>query len=83
MLHVHDCMLFLDIKPVRGPQEAIPTLNRLPASRIPPHKSLFFNELKLSDFKSTLQKAGFQAEFNQGLLVVNNNIAVKKVGKGN
>ena len=55
------------------------TLNRLPASRIPNHKALFFNELKLYDFKQTLMKAGYQAEFNLGALIVNNIIAIKKV----
>ena len=58
----------------------VPSLNRLPASRIPPHKAIFFNEPKLADLKQALVKAGFQAEFNKGALIVNDMVAIKKVG---
>ena len=58
----------------------VPSLNRLPTSKIPPHKAIFFNEPKLSDLKQVFQKAGFQAEFNKGNLIINDLVAVKRVG---
>ena len=58
----------------------VPSLNRLPFSRVPPHKAIFFNEPKLADLKQALVKAGFQAEFNKGALIVNDLVAIKKVG---
>lgn len=57
----------------------VPSLHRMHASKIPPHKAIFFNEPKLSDLKQVMMKAGFQAEFNKGVLVVDDKIAVRKV----
>lgn len=57
----------------------VQSLNRLPTSKIPPHKAIFFNEPKLSDLKQVFQRAGFQAEFNKGNLIINDLVAVKRV----
>ncbi|KAF6032669.1 CPSF2 [Bugula neritina] len=60
----------------------VPSLHRMHASKIPPHKAIFFNEPKLSDLKQVMMKAGFQAEFNKGVLVVDDKIAVRKTVAG-
>ncbi|CAH1791432.1 unnamed protein product, partial [Owenia fusiformis] len=42
------------------------------------HEAVFIGELKLSDFKLALIKAGVQAEFAGGVLICNGTIAIKK-----
>lgn len=45
------------------------------------HTSVYINEPRLSDFKQVLNKAGIQAEFAGGVLICNNNVAVRRVRK--
>lgn len=57
-------------------------VKEMPASRIRGHRPAFIGSVKLSDFKQTLTKAGFQAEFMgsgvEKALVVNGHILLKK-----
>ena len=55
-----------------------PTLESLPSNMVPAHSSVFINEPKLSDFKSVLINAGVQCEFVGGVLICNNQIAVRR-----
>lgn len=55
-------------------KQLMPSLQQLPPSsarRLLPatHQTIFINELKLSDFKQILSKAGVQAEFADGVLL--------------
>lgn len=45
------------------------------------HTSVYINEPRLSDFKQVLNKAGIQAEFAGGVLICNNVVAVRRVGR--
>lgn len=47
--------------------------------QIPGHTSAFINEPKLSDFKTVLLREGIQAEFVAGVLICNNQVAVRRV----
>ena len=60
----------------------MPTLQQMPQSRLPPHSTIFVNELKLSDFKQILMKAGVQAEFQGGVLLCNGTVEVKRTEAG-
>ncbi|GAB6020668.1 cleavage and polyadenylation specificity factor subunit 2 [Chamberlinius hualienensis] len=51
--------------------EAIPTLEPIPSHQVKGHTMVFINELKLSDFKQVLLKAGIHAEFSGGILYCN------------
>ena len=51
------------------------------SSQITGHTSVYINEPRLSDFKQVLNKAGIQAEFAGGVLICNNNVAVRRVRK--
>ena len=48
--------------------EAIPTLELLPADKAPRHNTVFINELRLSDFKQALVRLGISSEFSGGVL---------------
>lgn len=63
---------------IESNQELIPTLQSLPASLVPGHTTIFVNELKLSDFKQVLLRAGIHAEFSGGVLYCNNTVAVRR-----
>lgn len=54
-------------------------LSPLPLSKVPGHQSVFMNEPRLSDFKQVLLREGIQAEFVGGVLVCNNQVAVRRV----
>ncbi|XP_065184481.1 cleavage and polyadenylation specificity factor subunit 2-like [Sycon ciliatum] len=62
--------------------QAVPTLDTLPPSQVPPHEAVFLNEPRLSDFKQVLSKAGIQAEFSGGVLIINDRVAVRKNESG-
>ena len=47
--------------------------------QVPGHQSVFMNEPRLSDFKQVLLREGIQAEFVGGVLVCNNQVAVRRV----
>lgn len=47
--------------------------------KVPGHQSVFMNEPRLSDFKQVLLREGIQAEFVGGVLVCNNQVAVRRV----
>ncbi len=56
------------------------TLAPLDEEDIPPHNSVFVNELKLSDFKQILQKHNINSEFSGGVLWCSNGtLALKRV----
>ncbi|BFZ11972.1 hypothetical protein BsWGS_15011 [Bradybaena similaris] len=59
-----------------------PTLEGLPPSMVPPHTPVFINEPKLSDLKIVLINAGVQCEFAGGILVCNNQVAVRRDAAG-
>ncbi|KAF2359510.1 Zn-dependent metallo-hydrolase RNA specificity domain [Trinorchestia longiramus] len=55
-----------------------------PPEKIPAHETVLINELRLSDFKQVLGKAGIMAEFNAGILwCANGTIALRKQEAGN
>lgn len=54
-------------------------LSPLTFSKVPGHQSVFMNEPRLSDFKQVLLREGIQAEFVGGVLVCNNQVAVRRV----
>lgn len=58
--------------------ETTPVLDVLPATAIPTHQAVFVNDPKLSDLKQLLMLNGFQAEFNAGVLYVNNVVAIRR-----
>lgn len=62
--------------------EIIPTLEALPDHTSHGHKAVFINEPKLADFKRVLQLEGYQAEFAGGVLIVNDNVAVRRYEAG-
>lgn len=63
----------------KGRQEVMPLLNALPLAKVPPHDTIFVNELRLSDFKPILMAHGIPAEFNGGVLVCcNGRVEVKR-----
>lgn len=50
---------------------------------IPPHQSVFINELKLSDFKQVLTRHNIPAEFSNGILwCAGEKVALKRVDSG-
>lgn len=54
-------------------------LSPLTLPKVPGHQSVFMNEPRLSDFKQVLLREGIQAEFVGGVLVCNNQVAVRRV----
>lgn len=59
--------------------EVVPTVEALPHNQFVGHKAVFINEPKLSDFKLVLLQEGISAEFIAGVLICNNNVAVRRV----
>ena len=45
------------------------------------HRSLFIGRPALKDIKSALDKQGFRSEFQQGVLIVNDVVTVRKEGQ--
>lgn len=59
------------------------TLAPLDEKEIPPHNSVFINELKLSDFKQVLLKNNIASELSGGvLLCANGTLAIRRVSDG-
>ncbi|XP_052594778.1 cleavage and polyadenylation specificity factor subunit 2 isoform X2 [Peromyscus californicus insignis] len=71
-----------DDKELGEESEIIPTLEPLPPHEVPGHQSVFMNEPRLSDFKQVLLREGIQAEFVGGVLVCNNQVAVRRTETG-
>ncbi|XP_004682096.1 PREDICTED: cleavage and polyadenylation specificity factor subunit 2 [Condylura cristata] len=71
-----------DEKEAGEESEIIPTLEPLPPHEVPGHQSVFMNEPRLSDFKQVLLREGIQAEFVGGVLVCNNQVAVRRTETG-
>ncbi|XP_023394133.1 cleavage and polyadenylation specificity factor subunit 2 [Pteropus vampyrus] len=71
-----------DEKETGEESEIIPTLEPLPPNEVPGHQSVFMNEPRLSDFKQVLLREGIQAEFVGGVLVCNNQVAVRRTETG-
>lgn len=46
------------------------------------HPAVFVGELRLSDFKQVLTKAGIHAEFSGGALICDEAVAVRKDAQG-
>lgn len=64
-------------------EQKLLTLVPLDKDDIPPHNSVFVNELKLSDFKQILQKHNINSEFSGGVLWCSNGtLALKRVDTG-
>ncbi|KAH9515463.1 cleavage and polyadenylation specificity factor subunit 2 [Bulinus truncatus] len=61
---------------------SLPTLEALPPALVPAHPSVFINEPRLSDFKTVLLGEGVQCEFVGGVLVCNNQVAVRRDAAG-
>ena len=56
----------------------MPTLDPLPETLCEGHEPVFINDVRLTDFKITLKKEGFIAEFVGGMLIVNQEICLKR-----
>ena len=56
----------------------MPTLDPLPETACEGHDPVFINDVRLTDFKILLKKEGFVAEFVGGMLVVNQEICLKR-----
>lgn len=55
-------------------------LEPIPDEAVPPHKSTFVNELKISDFKQVLLRNNIPSEFSNGALwCANSTIAIRRV----
>lgn len=55
----------------------------MPDAAIKEEPTIFVGDVRLSEFKKVLQSAGIQAEFKgEGILVCNDEVAVRKVSKG-
>ena len=79
--YVSVCFVFYGLtSDVDDEGEIIPTLEALPDHTSHGHKAVFINEPKLADFKRVLQLEGYQAEFAGGVLIVNDFVAVRRVG---
>lgn len=53
-----------------------------PLTNKPSHVPVFINEPRLSNLRQTLIKSGIQAEFNGGVLVCNNKVAIRRNASG-
>ena len=60
-----------------SPKPVIPVLVPLPEEEVRGHDTSFVNELKLSDFKLVLTKAGIPSEFQQGNLLCGHSFNVQ------
>lgn len=59
------------------------TLEPLKNEELPPHNSVFINELKLIDFKQILMRANISSEFSNGVLWCSNGtLALRRVDTG-
>ncbi|KAG1652144.1 Cleavage and polyadenylation specificity factor subunit 2 [Nymphon striatum] len=72
----------MDVETEFETAQIIPTLELLSKIQAPSHSTVFINELKLSDFKQVLLKAGIHAEFSGGILYCNNVVAVRRSDAG-
>ena len=62
---------------------AIPVLDLPPeADSEPPRKPIFVGEVQLADFRKLLQKQGFRTYLREGVLTVNDCLAVRKNNVG-
>ncbi|XP_050543875.1 cleavage and polyadenylation specificity factor subunit 2 isoform X2 [Daktulosphaira vitifoliae] len=63
--------------------EQLYTLEPLPKSEVPPHKTIFINQLKLSDFKQILSKNNIPCELSEGVLwCCNRTVCVRRNASG-
>ncbi|ROT74637.1 probable cleavage and polyadenylation specificity factor subunit 2 [Penaeus vannamei] len=61
----------------------MPTLSVVPAETAPLHNPVFINDIRLSEFKQVLSRAGISSEFNAGILwCANGTLALKKQESG-
>ncbi|KAK4320479.1 hypothetical protein Pmani_008645 [Petrolisthes manimaculis] len=59
------------------------TLNVVAKEHAPPHQPVFINDIRLSEFKQVLSRAGISSEFNAGILwCANGTLALKKQDSG-
>lgn len=83
----------VDAKPLNSDNEPmevdeeeakILTLEPLLSHQIPPHETVFINDIKLLDLKQVLAKHNINSEWSNGVLwSCNNTIAIRKVDKEN
>lgn len=65
-----------------GESKKVLTLAPLDEDEIPPHNSVFINELKLSDFKQVLMRNNISSELSGGVLIcANGTCAVRRVSE--
>ena len=70
------------VKAEREVSQLVPTLAPI-MDEAPSHKTVFVNELKLSDFKLILAKHGIVSEFSGGVLwCANGTVALKRQDTG-
>ncbi|CAG7660639.1 unnamed protein product [Allacma fusca] len=63
--------------------QLVPTLAPITDKQIPPHPTVFVNELKLSDFKLVLARNGIVSEFSGGVLwCANGTVALRRQDAG-
>ncbi|XP_037780059.1 probable cleavage and polyadenylation specificity factor subunit 2 [Penaeus monodon] len=61
----------------------MPTLSVIPVETAPLHNPVFINDIRLSEFKQVLSRAGISSEFNAGILwCANGTLALKKQESG-
>lgn len=61
----------------------MPTLSVVPPEEAPYHDPVFINDVRLSEFKQVLSRAGISSEFNAGILWCSNGtLALKKQDSG-
>jgi len=66
-----------------GENVKVLTLEPIDDNKIPPHNSVFINELKISDFKQVLMKNNINAEFSGGALwCANSTLAIRRIDTG-
>ena len=61
---------------------AIPVLDLPPEADSEPRKPIFVGEVQLADFRKLLQKQGFRTYLRDGVLTVNDSLAVRKNNVG-
>lgn len=78
----HYKLISFSLRPAATDATKVLTLEPINDAEIPPHNSVFINELKISDFKQVLTKNNIQAEFSNGALwCANSTLAIRRVSK--
>lgn len=74
-IFLYFCFFF----PVEDEEAKILTLEPISSANIPPHETVFINDIKLLDLKQILSKHNINSEWSNGVLwSCNNTIAIRK-----